>query len=78
MADFRFHIWDLRFAIGNPEGHAFVPEGSHLDRCFTANKPAGRVLLRLVKPFNVYYTSVKAVSIISPVSQRRNYAKVVF
>jgi hypothetical protein len=25
IADFRFHIWDSRFAICHPEGHAFVP-----------------------------------------------------
>jgi len=36
-ADFKFHIWDLRFAICHPEGHAFAAEESHLDRSFTAN-----------------------------------------
>ena len=40
IADFRFHIWDLRFVICNPKGHAFVPEGLHLDRNFTAKNPA--------------------------------------
>jgi hypothetical protein len=39
IADFRFQIWDLRLAIGNPEEHAFVPEGLHLDRSLTANNP---------------------------------------
>ena len=29
---FRFHIWNLKFEICNPEGRAFVPEGLHLDR----------------------------------------------
>jgi hypothetical protein len=29
----------LRFAICNPEGPAFVPQGLHLDRSFTANNP---------------------------------------
>jgi hypothetical protein len=32
IADFRFRIWNLRFAICNPEGRAFVPEGLYLDR----------------------------------------------
>ena len=39
IADFRFRIWNLRFAICHPEGHAFVPEGLHLDCSFTANNP---------------------------------------
>ena len=30
IADLRFHIWHLRFAICNPEGHAFASAGSPL------------------------------------------------
>ncbi len=37
ISDFIF--WNLRFAICNPEGYAFVPEGLQLDRSFTANNP---------------------------------------
>ena len=47
IADFRFHIWDLRFVICNPKGHAFVPEGLHLDRSFTANYPGARKLAKV-------------------------------
>ena len=39
ITDFRFHIWNLRFAICNPEGHAFVPEGLRLNLTFTVNNP---------------------------------------
>ncbi len=47
ISDFRFHIWDLRFVICNPEGHAFVPERLYLDRSFTANYPAARKLAKV-------------------------------
>jgi|GEM_PF-4049406 len=40
----RFHIWNLRFAICNPAGHAFAPEGLRLDRCFTANNPGCQLI----------------------------------
>jgi len=46
-------MWNLRFAICNPEGHAFVPEGLYLDRSFTANSPDWYRASALKGDFNV-------------------------
>jgi hypothetical protein len=39
ISDRRFQIWNLRFGICNPEGHALVPEGLDFEPYFTKNTP---------------------------------------
>ena len=68
----RFQIWNLRFVIRNPEGHAFVLEGLHLDRRFIANNPGYSGKIASTTSCKLCPTSLSSVSACTTATRQAN------